>query len=153
MIVCPLEMCSGRMPLRGVTPFLPTSYGTAYVFPSGVKGRWHASSAGSDAHGTCLTVHRKRGRMRGGTQTGRCFVVLPCQERTIVKGTRLCFLSQGTVYSCFVCNLWPPRSCTAHRWRSATHLSRSSCAVQIVAYFHTVGTIVATLECLLSELD
>lgn len=42
-----------------------------------------------------------------GAHTGRRFVVAPCQERTIVKSTRLCFLSEGLVYSCFVCNLRP----------------------------------------------
>lgn len=56
---------------------------------------------------TCLSVHRKSERMQGGAHTGRCFVVAPCQERTIVKSTRLCFLSEGTVYSFFVCNLRP----------------------------------------------
>lgn len=40
---------------------------------------------------TCLSVHRKWGRMQGGAHAGRRFGVTPHQERTIVKSTRLCF--------------------------------------------------------------
>lgn len=74
---------------------------------SEVDGMWSRSALMHLRRATCLSVHRKWGRMQGGLHTGRRFVVAPCQERTIVKSTRPCFLSEGTVYSCFVCNLRP----------------------------------------------
>ena len=91
--------------------------------------------------------------MQGGVHTGRCFVVVPCQERAIVKSTRLCFLSEGAVYSCFVCNLRPLSPVPPTVGILPLICLTALVFFQIVAYFHTVGTIVATLECLLSELD
>lgn len=109
----------------------------------------------------CLLMHLRRhmserpqevrAHARGG-HTGSCFVVVPCQERTIVKGSRLCFLSEA-LFTPALSVISDLSFCTSHCWPAAKHLSCSSCIFHIVPYLHTVGTIVATLECLLSELD
>ena len=83
---------------------------------------------------------------------------LPARKELLFKvpGPLIFFfliLSEGTVYSCFVCNLQllAPVPPTAGALPSIC--PAALVFFQIAAYFHTVGTIVATLECLLSELD
>lgn len=72
---------------------------------------------------------------------------LPARKGLLLKGPDCVFLIYlNGLFTSALSVISAPRSRTSPGWHGATHF-------QIVAYFHTVGTIVATLECLLSELD